>query len=228
MNNDSYDEKEDMTFMERHRIGLSIAAVAIISVGIFILQSKFSKPGSSQRKGPEIVSIRLPAPVPTPPPPAPTPPPPEIKEVDKMVEVAPPVDDVPKPVENPDTAPLTTNNTATGSDAFNLTHGTGGGSLVGSTRKYGKWDWYSSQVRTTIREALSKNPLLRNASGNVEIRLFPDITGRVTRVKLGGSMNDPKVDEAIIEALTGIQLKEALPAGLKPPIVSRFTAQRPN
>ena len=83
--NNQYDEDENPTFLERHRIALSIVAVVVVAAGVTTLAKKFSSSGVSSRKGPEMVSVRLPAPVPTPPPPPSTPPPPEMKQEQKMV-----------------------------------------------------------------------------------------------------------------------------------------------
>jgi len=228
--NDNYDEKDDMTFMERHKVVLSVVAVAVISVGVFTLQSKFSKPGSSQSKAQTIVSVRLP-PMPTPPPPAPTPPPPqEVKQEEKMVMQEKVDDKEEKPDDKPpEAAPLTTNNVGTGPDAFGLTHGNGSGNYFNSgSGSHSKFGWYAAQVQATIGDALRKNANTRSANFNAKVRIWSDITGRVTRAKLSDSTSDPKVDEAINQALTGIQLKEAPPAGMPMPIVMRLSAQRPN
>lgn len=230
MNHDNYNEQDDMTFLERHKIMLSVAVLAVISVGVFTLQSKFSKPSSSH-KGSEIVSIRLPAPVATPPPPAPTPPPQEIKQEQKMIEQAPVDEKEEKPDDKPpEAAPVTTSIVGNGPDPFGLKAGNGGNYLGGSgaSQQRSKWGWYAGQVQSTIGDALRKNPLTRSAALSLKVRIWPDITGRVTRAKLMESTNDPKVDTAINEALTGLQLKEAPPAGMPTPIVLRITAQRPN
>jgi len=229
--NDNYDEKDDLTFMERHKVVLSVVAVVVIAVGVFILQGKFSKPSSSQRKGPDIVSIRLPAPPPTPPPPAPTPPPPQEVKEQKMVEQAPVDDKEEKPDDKPpESAPVTTSIVGNGPDAFGLKAGTGGSYLGGNgtAQQRSKWGWYAAQVQSTIADSLRKNPQIRSASLSLDVRIWPDITGRVTRAKLTKTTNDPKLDEAISATLVGLQLKEPPPQGMPSPIVLRITAQRPN
>ena len=135
-----------------------------------------------------------------------------------------------KPDEKPpDAAPLSTNNAATGNDAFGLTKGTGGGNYFNSGGgSHSKFGWYAAQVQTSIGDALRKNPNTRNASFGSQVRIWSDITGRVTRAKLSPSTGDPKIDEAINQSLTGLQLKEAPPAGMPMPIVMRVSAQRPN
>ena len=227
---DSYDEKEDMTFMERHKVLLSVVAVGVISVGVFTLQSKFSKPSSSQSKGQTIVSVRLP-PMPTPPPPAPTPPPPqEVKQEEKMMAQDKVDDKEEKPDDKPpEAAPVTTSIVGNGNDGFGLKAGNAGGSYIGSnSQQRSKFGWYAAQVQASIGDALRKNPSTRGANFGLQVRIWSDITGRVTRAKLAGTTRDAKVDEAINQSLTGLQLKEAPPAGMPMPIVMRISAQRPN
>jgi len=225
------DEDDEKTFLERHRVVLSVVILTVIVVVVTTLQQKFSSHGSSQRKGPDMVAIRLPAPVPTPPP-APTPPPPqEIKQEQKMVEQAPVDEKEEKPDDKPpEAAPVTTSIVGNGPDAFGLKAGSGGNYLGGSgaARQRSKWGWYAGQVQTTIGDALRKNPLTRSATLSLKVRIWPDVTGRVTRAKLAETTNDAKIDAAINDALTGLQLKEAPPEGMPTPIVLRITAQRPN
>jgi len=227
---DNYDEKDDLTFMERHKVVLSVVAVAVISVGVYTLQSKFSKPGYSKNQGPSIVSVRLP-PMPTPPPPPPTPPPPqEIKQEEKMMSQEKVDDKEEKPDDKPpEAAPLSTNNASTGNDAFGLTKGNSSGNYFNSgSGSHSKFGWYAAQVQSTIGDALRKNPKTRSASFGSQVRIWSDITGRVLRAKLSPSTGDPAVDDAINQSLTGLQLKEAPPAGMPMPIVMRVSAQRPN
>lgn len=224
------DEEDEKTFLERHRVVLSIAAVVIIGVAVTVMQRRFSSGGSSRTKGPEIVSIRLPQPAPTPPPPAPTPPPQEIKQVEKMVEQAPVNEQEDKPKdEPPPEAPVSTGIKGDGApDAFGVR--SGGGSLIGGSgfaRQGSKWGWYAGQVQTAIAEALRKDAAVRTASLNLKVRIWPDATGRVTRAKLAEGTHDPKLDAALNAALNGLQLKEPPPQGMPLPIVLRISAQRP-
>jgi len=223
--NDNFDDRDDMTFLERHKLVLSVVALVVIGVGVYLLQSKFSKPGSSQHKGQEIVNVRLPASLPTPPPPAPTPPPPEIKQDEKMIEQAPVDDKEDKPDTPPEAPAVTTNLTGTGPDPFGLKAGSGGSSSLGSSSaQRSKYGWYAAQVQGTVSEALRKDPRMRKAAFNMKVRIWPDITGRVSRAKLAATTNDPKLDEAITEALTGLQLKEPPPKDMPAPIVMRINA----
>lgn len=177
-----------------------------------------------------MVSVRLPAPLPTPPPPASTPPP-EMKQEQKMVDQAPVNDQEEKPKEEPPPGPpISTGIKGDGApDGFGV--GSGGGNLIGgggSARQQSKWGWYAGQVQMVIADALRKEPGVRSSSLSLKVRVWPDATGRVTRAKLAGTTQDPKLDAAVNAALTGLQLKEPPPEGMPLPIVLRITAQRPN
>src|SRR5581483_1215174 len=118
-----------------------------------------------------------------------------------------------------------------GNDAFGLSGkgglGIGGGN--GSGHSASRWGWYAAQVQSRISDALRANRRTRNASLRVEVRVWPDATGRITRASLSGSSGDPAVDAAIKnEVLTGLQLSEPPPQGMPIPIVMRLTARRPN
>jgi hypothetical protein len=63
----------------------------------------------------------------------------------------------------------------------------------------------------------------------IEVRVWPDVTGRITRAKLNNSTGDSALDALIRdEILTGIQMSEPPPEGMPTPIIMRITARRPN
>ena len=91
------------------------------------------------------------------------------------------------------------------------------------------WYAYAGQVQGRIQESLRNNRRTRNANLRVDVRIWPDATGRVTRAALVSSSGDAAVDAAIKnEILTGLQLHEPPPQGMPMPIVLRVTARRPN
>jgi TonB family protein len=84
-------------------------------------------------------------------------------------------------------------------------------------------------VQARVEDAFRKNPHTRSAAFRVEVRIWTDTTGRVTRVQLAGSTGRPAVDAAIKEEVfTGLQLQDPPPADMPLPIVMRLTARRPN
>jgi len=117
-------------------------------------------------------------------------------------------------------------------DAFGLGHrdtgifsGQGGGGGQGTGNHFGS---YFSQVKEALSDALHQNPLTRSASFNIKVRIWADITGRITRAKLVESTGDPAIDQTIKTAvLIGRQLPDT-PDGMQMPIELHLTARRPN
>jgi len=225
------DEEESPTFLERHRVVLSVVAVVVIVLGVTTLAKKFGNKDGGSRKGPEMISVRLPPPAPTPPPPASTPPPPEMKQEQKMVEQAPVDENEEKPKdEPPPSAAISTGIKGDGGpDGFGVGGGNGSGLIGGGSKgSRSKWGWYAGLVQTSVSDALRHDSKINTSSLSLTVRIWADLTGRVTRAKISGTSNDPKTDQAIQDALVGVQLKEPPPAGMPLPIVMRITAKRPN
>jgi len=107
--------------------------------------------------------------------------------------------------------------------------GNGGGfGGPGSGGGGSKWGWYAGQVQGRVVEAFQRNSHTMTASLKIQVRLWADSTGRITRAKLDTPTGDPKLDAAIQnEVLTGLQLQEPPPSGMPMPIVMRLTARRP-
>jgi len=137
----------------------------------------------------------------------------------------------PKPDEPP---PIGTNNVGSGPpDGFGLGayKGGGGNGIGGTGRRVGgsKFGWYASKVQSSISEAMRKNTSTRKASLSLQVSIWADGTGRVTRAKLAGSSGDPAVDEALRNSvLTGLQLSEPPPADMPMPIVLKLSARKPD
>lgn len=114
-------------------------------------------------------------------------------------------------------------------DLFNL-GGKPGGSAYGAGGGGGsRWGWYASMVQTQIESALRSNRRTRNASMQVQIRLWADGSGRVTRVQLVSSTGDAELDAAIrSEVFGGLVLREPPPKDMPMPMVTRVTARRPS
>lgn len=156
-----------------------------------------------------------------------------IEQVPIEAEEKPP--EAPKPKDEPPPAALGTNIKGPGgSDAFGLgSAGNGGGIGLGQGggggRQGSKWGWYAGQVQSKVAEALRQNRLTRNASLRVEVRVWADMTGRITRAQLSGSTGDANLDRTLQnEVLAGLRLAEPPPEGMPMPIVLRLSARRPN
>ena len=248
------DDDEKRTFIPRFDVVLGLVMSLALLAAIAFVGTQILGNHRAPVKVQQFSMVRL-----QPPPPrAPTPPPtptqiqaqptvqPVIEQKQMMVVETNPggpkqQGDKAAKADNKPSGPLGMNATGEGpADVFGLVGRPGGNPLIGSGNGNGdgdgsgpgggtRWGWYAGQVQATIRDALQKNPHTRKAAFQVEVRIWPDITGRVARVDLAGSTGHPDVDAAIKEEiLTGLQLQEPPPADMPLPIVMRLTGRHAN
>ncbi len=231
------EEFDDDTIFKRHRWLLPLIIIVAVG-GIGYAASKIKvEPSAPPRPMERMMTITLPPPPPIvqPPPPPKVEPPPEDKkeEMLEQEEVKPDEVKEPEPKPSDDPPPIGTNNVGSGPpDGFGLgaykggAGGSGGGSGR-SGRGGSKFGWYAGQVQTRIADALRSNGRTRNASLSLQVRIWADSSGRITRASLVGSSGDNSMDSAIAnEILTGLQLQEAPPADMPMPINLRITARK--
>lgn len=219
------DFEEEKTAWQKYR--LPVIAGIILASGIgFVAKSLSGRPAAPPPKQ-EVMMVTTVA-QPTPPPPAPTPPPPpmEVKKeemiVEEKVEEAP-VDPTPQ---------VETALKGAGNTGMVLKSGNSSGVFAqrsATNAEAMRRSAYAGQVKSRIEQALKGNPRTRKAKMTIEIRVWPDETGRIARAKLSGSTGDPSLDAVIRdEILTGLQVSQPPPEGMPTPIIMRITAQRPN
>lgn len=217
-----------------------LAALALLTgAGIWFFRSDSGLP--PPRKVQEVTVVKILPPPPPPPPPKPV--------EQKMVEQTPvkqemlepkPIDepkDSPKPKDlpkdEPPPGPLSLDAKGDGpGDAFNLGGKPGGRGLIGGGGGGGgggsRYGWYASIVQQQVASALRANPRTRSAVMQLQVRLWADSSGRISRVQLVSSTGNPELDAAIRdEVLTGITLREPPPKDMPMPIVARISARRP-
>lgn len=144
-------------------------------------------------------------------------------------------EDEPPPEETPPEAPpsedISTGIAGNGPDGFGLTRGGSGNGKIGGTGKRGggsRFGWYAAKVQSTIADALRRNSSTRKAVLSLQVKIWADADGRITRAQLVGTSGDPAVDAALKnQILTGLQLPQAPPAGMPMPINLRITARKP-
>jgi periplasmic protein TonB len=219
------------------RYGAALAVIAILLGGtVYFLVGHDDMPPPRQVRELTIVNI-------VPPPPPPPPPPPQMPE-QKMVEqpkMAEPEFKEDKPLEKPKDepvkeaknaeppGPLSLDAKPTGpGDLFNL-GGKPGGNPYGGGGGGSRWGWYASMVQTQIEAALRSNPKTRNAVMQVQIRLWADGSGRVSKIQLVSSTGDAELDTVIRNDVLGsLTLREPPPKDMPMPMVTRVTARRPS
>lgn len=139
-------------------------------------------------------------------------------------------EEAPAPVDEP--PPISTGIVGNGPGTLSTQGGgTGGGSRLGGKPRANnsKFGWYATQVQAKVSEAIRTHSRTRKSDMRLEIRIWSDANGRVTKATISGSTGDAGTDSAIKnEILTGMQLQEPPPADMPMPIVMRVTARRPN
>jgi TonB family protein len=215
---DNEPEQPQQSLFKRFRIAIVVTAVVI--VGIVVVAKLASTGGSSKRDTLTLVSIA------PPPPPVMTPPPPPPQQEEQKIEEPMIKEEQPKEAPPKDEPPLGTGIKGPGGDNFGLGDKPGNGRIGGDGSK---WGWYASKVQSQIQQALQQNRKTRTASMNVNVRVWADPNGRISRAQLAGSTGDPSLDNALRdEVLTGLQLPEPPPAGMPAPITLHVSARRPH
>lgn len=219
---DAFEPEEGL--LRRHRAAIVAAAalLATLAIAAYFLANSDKQPA---RKVMEFTMVKL-----EPPPP----PPPQVQPLEqKMIEQPKMETPEEKPlVEQPKTdapakGPLGLDTDAVGAgDAFNLAGNAGGNGLLGGGSR---WGWYAGLVQEQIQAALQANPKARRSRFSVEMKIWLDDAGRITRVHLVGTTGDAALDRALAdETLIGVRLREPPPKDMPMPIVLRGLGLRPS
>ncbi|ALK09640.1 hypothetical protein BVIR_1866 [Blastochloris viridis] len=176
--------------------------------------------------------------IPPPPPPPEVQPPPEAQMVeqpkvteqefkeDKVVEQ--PKDEVPNDDTKADEPPGPPALDADAKGPGDMAAKVGGRPMTGGGGGGSRWGRYASMVQGQLEAALRSNPKTRNAVMQVQVRVWADSSGRISRIVLASSSGNPEIDNAIRnEVLAGIVLREPPPPDMPMPMVTRITARRP-
>jgi len=223
------EEIDDRTFLEKY--GLAVLAVIVVLIGtaaglgVYFFGSKAPKP-----KPPAEIAVHLLPPPPLPPPPPPPPPPktPPPPKEQKLVEIKPKDMQPPKPAPSP--APSAPGPKAGPASDDGTQPGGGGGNGNGDIGGDGGTElgYYAGQVATQIRGVLTSNPKLSKASFKARAHIYIDSSGRITRITLSQSDDDPAVDAEIKgDALVGLMVGIP-PQGATMPLVLKLNGKRPN
>lgn len=205
---------------------LKWGAVALVGAGLAWLLWQWANDMSGvRREAPKIPAIiALPPPPPPPPPEPPKEPEPPVEEkivepqpVPEAEEVKPAEEAPPSPADDLANPMQIDGDAQSGSDAFNVGAGKGGGMAGGGggmgSGSYGQFLAYAFQ------RLLRDNPELRNQAFNLQGDVWLSETGEVTRVELVRSSGDAQVDALVLAALRAAPaLTQRPPASLTLPV----------
>lgn len=227
------EDEDEEGFLKRNLAPIIIATIVLTGGGWVAFHLPSGKSFPVQHAPEQIIKISLPPPPPPPPPKVQPPPPKDVKQPEQAPAEKPadkPMEK-PKPAEKPPEG-LGTNIKGNGPGMAGL--GSSGNGMLGGTGSGpggggSQWGWYAGQVQARIADALRKNGHTSSATLNIEVKVWPDATGRIGRAQLVGSTGDRILDDAIKnEVLTGLQMQEPPPADMPTPILLRINARRPN
>jgi outer membrane biosynthesis protein TonB len=231
-------------FVRANRVGVGAGLVLATLTGIGVRWiAATSRERPSPRKAMQYTVVNLqPPPRPSPPPQV-TPPKVEDEPQSKRVDLDPAqvMPDAPRP-ESSEPAPGPLALAAAGEgpgDAFNLAGNPGGrglltggglgdgsGAGLGSGGTGNRFGWYYAKVAADLEEAFRRHKRMSAASARVELRVWTDTAGRISRVQLIRSTGDIELDAAI-QSVVGLKLREAPPRDIPMPMIARLTARRP-
>lgn len=228
-------------FLEQHRAATfaGVGAVILVSVAVVLYFSGDDAPPTRKVQEFTIVNVVPPSPPPPPPPPPEQQPPPEEQ---KMIEQPPITEkdikeeakvEEPKdaPPDEPPPGPLGLDQAAEGpGDNFNLVGKPGGRGILGGGGGGGsRWGYYVAMVQQQIEAALRANPKTRNSVAQVQVHIWADNMGRVSRVQIVTSSGNADVETVIRgEVLSGLTLRQPPPADMPMPMVTRITLRQPS
>jgi periplasmic protein TonB len=201
-------------------IGVFVTATAGGAAVYFISQFMESPPPQPKKV---IQQVRLIRP-PPPPPKVEEPPPPEVEE--EKVDVPEPEPAPESPSDQPppgDLLGLDADGVA-GADGFGLAARRGGRDLLATGGD--RFAWYAGMLKEDLISFLAEHRDIRSRAYSVNVRLWLDGKGAVTRVSLTSSTGDKNLDREL-EALLGSmeRVAEAPPADLPQPVQVRIVSR---
>jgi len=190
------------------------------SAAVYYLQKFITSPPPVPKKVVQTVQLIRPPP----PPPQEKPPDPPKVEEEKIPEPEQPTPDTPSNDPPPgDRLGLDTEGGA-GSDAFGLVANKGGRGLLASGGD--RFAWYAGALKDDLLSFLSEHPDIRQRAYSVNVRLWLDGKGAVTRVALSSSTGDRALDRELQTLLGSMEkVAQAPPADMPQPVQIRIVSR---
>jgi TonB family protein len=223
------------------RAGWTVLGLLLAGGFVALIASVFGGHTTPQRRAITTVTrvILPPPPPPTPPPALKEPPPPEKQT---LVQAAPkiaepkPAQAPPRPAAKPSPslakpgAPLTAAAGA-GPDNYGLGVGNGGGDTIGGQGGGGgggggdSYGWYAGVIQSQVQVALRRDDRTRGGRYRAAISVWLNAEGQVTRTQIVSFSGDNGLESAVAQALSGLSMGQAPPAGMPQPVHLRIAAQ---
>lgn len=216
-----------------------VAAVVVVGLGYAIYLWANDMAGV-KREAPKMAAI-IPLPPPPPPPPPPEkppeepPPPEEVAEPEpepetKPVEQPKPDEAPPKPANDLANAMEMNTDAQAGSDAFNISAGSGRGmSGSGGGGGFGNAT-YGQYMSYMLQKILREDERTRNlVYRGVVMNIWLDASGQLTRVEVAKSSGDAEIDEKLVATLRAVgRVDERPPASTPMPLRASISSRRPS
>jgi TonB family protein len=210
------------------RWGGYLIGAAVLVVVAAVLWYLLAGTASTRREVPATPMLMLPPPPPPPPEPEKLPEPEKVKPevVEPKVEPTPveqpkPAEDTPNPAKDLSDPVTMDASGQAGTDAFGIGAGKGGGmSGAGGAGNatYGRYFGY------VLQQALSRDERVRRLAFLMQVNVWLDAGGRLTRVELVRGSGNAETDQAVLAALRAVEkVDERPPASLQFP--QRVTVQ---
>ena len=199
-------------------VGVLITATAGSAAVYFIKQFIDSPPPQPKQMIQQVRLIRPPPPPEVEPPP----PPPEVEE--KLLPDPQPAPDTPSDEPPPGNLLSLDADGVAGSDGFGLGAKRGGRDLLASGGD--RFAWYAGMLKQDLLSLLSDDHAIRSRAYSVNVRLWLDGRGAVTRVALASSTGDRQLDRRLEDLLSGMdRVAEAPPDGMPQPVQIRIVSR---
>lgn len=201
-------------------VGIAVTATAG-GAAVFFIRNLINEPAPQPKQ--VIQQVRLIRPPPPPPQEEPPPPPPEVEEKVDLPEPTP-TPDAPSDEPPPgDLLGLDAEGVA-GGDGFGLAARRGGRSLLATGGD--RFAWYAGMLKDDLLAFLADQRDLRSRAYSINVRLWLDGQGAVTRVALAGSTGDRDLDKQLETLLASMdRVAEAPPADLPQPVQVRIVSR---
>ncbi|RKP57930.1 energy transducer TonB [Pararobbsia silviterrae] len=212
----------------------AVAVVALVGLAALVWHFANDKAGVKRSEAPQVTTV-----IPLPPPPQPPreqkPPPekqPDVQTPTQKPTVAPKPADAPKPSDNQPKSMTENAPAQAGTDNFGIGAGDGSGMAgSGGGGAFGNAT-YSQYLSYTLQQAVEHDKRVQDAGGgsrfSVGLNLWLDTSGHITKVALGQSTGDPKLDAAVIDAIQTMgRLDEAPPPAWQYPVRLNLQGRQP-